>query len=69
MSHRLRRRILFLASALLLTSGTLALAQVTEEQESGSVKCWLESCEGRVCIKIEIKCPDKIEPVPPVTSA
>jgi len=68
----MNRRILRIGNALALAgvlgSGVLAVfsrpADARAQTGTGTVTCWAESCTGNVCVRVQIKCPKIIEPVP-----
>ncbi|HST60129.1 MAG TPA: hypothetical protein VLK84_15595 [Longimicrobium sp.] len=57
-----------LKSAAVLSVPVLGLATVlytprTAAAQTGTVTCWVESCEGNACVRIKIVCPEKIQPI------
>jgi hypothetical protein len=70
MEVTMNRRILRIgnapALAVVLGSGVLAVFSRPADAwaQQGTVTCWAESCTGNVCVRVQIKCPKIIEPVP-----
>lgn len=68
----MKRKILHVGNALMVTmalaSGVLAVfsGPRTLGAQTGetTIKCWLESCTGNSCVRVEIECPKPIKIVP-----
>lgn len=66
MNRRFLRIGNILALAAVLASGVLAVFSRPADgwAQDGTVTCWAESCTGNVCVRVKIKCPKVVEPVP-----
>ena len=57
-----------LKSAAVLSVPALGIATVLytprpAAAQTGTITCWVESCEGNSCVRIKIVCPVKIQPI------
>lgn len=66
----MKRSILRFGNAMVvagaLASGVLAVFSGPRDlwgQTTGTVTCWAESCEGNVCVRVQIECPKQIKVV------
>ncbi len=66
----MKRSILRIGNALMvagaLASGVLAVFSAPRDvwAQTGTVTCWMESCEGNVCVRVQIECPKPVKIVP-----
>ena len=37
--------------------------QASAQETKPDVKCWIESCTGNTCVRVQIQCPKEIIPV------
>jgi len=58
-----------LATGVIVTGSALLLAHDPRpeqaQEETPKVTCWAETCQGTVCIRIQIQCPEELKPVKP----
>lgn len=59
----------FLALSVTVAGSALLLGHdprpAQAQEETPKIACWAETCQGTVCVRVQIECPEELKPVKP----